>query len=104
MSSFDDKYSLNTLSKLTSYFSSICSVCSLKLVKNNPGIPCSSCNSKIHVKCSGINDCKNTFHLYKGRWECKNCVKDKFPFSELDNKSLQELAENSLENIKEQSS
>ena len=100
MSSSDDKYSLNRISELTSHFSSICSVCSLKLAKNNPGVPCSSCNSKIHSKCSGINDCKNTFHLYKGRWQCKNCVKDKFPFSELDNNSLLELAENSLENTK----
>lgn len=79
-----DKYSFDTLSESASNFKRLCSICSKNLSKNNPGIPCYSCNSKVHVKCSGINDHRNTFHLYKGNWQCKKCHKDKFPFSDLD--------------------
>ena len=88
----NEKYSLDNMSKGASSFSRKCSICSKNLSKNNPGIPCYSCNSKVHSKCSGIADCKNNFHLYKGNWQCKNCYKDKFPFSDLDNKSFIELA------------
>ena len=96
MSSTFDKYSLQAMSEQTSQYSSICAICSKKLAKNNPGIPCSSCNSKIHSKCSGITDPKNTFHLFKGKWQCKNCIRNKFPFSDIDNNSLLELTGNSL--------
>ena len=88
----NEKYSLDNMSKGASSFSRKCSICSKNLSKNNPGIRCYSCNSKVHSKCSGIADCKNNFHLYKGNWQCKNCYKDKFPFSDLDNKSFIELA------------
>ena len=54
-----DRYSLENLSILASHMSRCCSVCTTALSRSNPGIPCFSCNSKVHVKCSKINDAKN---------------------------------------------
>ncbi len=91
-----DKYSLQNLTLLATEMSRKCSVCTKVLSKSNPGIPCFCCNSKVHVKCSKLIDPKNTFHSFKGNWQCENCMKDKFPFCEIDNDSLAHIFENSL--------
>ncbi len=92
MSSSCNKYSLHNLTLLSTNLSRKCSVCLKVLSKSNPGIPCFCCNSKIHVKCSKLNDPKNSFHSFKGNWQCEICMKDKFPFSEIDDKTLRDLS------------
>ena len=69
-----------------------CSVSTVALSCSNPGIPCFSCKSKVHVKCSKINDAKNTFQLFKGNWQCATCMREKYPFFDIDNESLSELS------------
>ena len=91
-----DKYSLENVTLLTSDMSRICSICSKALHRTNPGIPCHSCKSKIHVKCSKLSDPKNNFHTFKGNWQCESCMKNKFPFAEIDDDTLFELSGNSL--------
>ena len=88
LSTVCNKYDLQSMTVISNDMSRTCSVCIKKLSKSNPGIPCFCCNSKIHVKCSKIVDPKNSFHLYKGNWECENCMKDKFPFYEIDDHTL----------------
>ena len=44
-----------------SNLSSVCRICEERLTKNNKGIPCSSCNSRIHIKCA--NTTVKDFHL-----------------------------------------
>ncbi len=70
-----------------------CSVCSKVLSKSNPGIPCFCCNSKIHVKCSKLSDPHTTFHTFKGKWQCACCMKDQFPFYDVDNDTLINLSD-----------
>ena len=93
-----EKYSRDNLS--TTLLSSKCNVCEGTLTIKNKGIPCSCCQSKIHVKCSKV-DPKN-FHLYRGNWQCQNCMKHNFPFMDLQEKPLQELQYNSslIERVK----
>ena len=91
LSTYVNKFSLENMSLLAGNMSRTCSICATVLSKSNPGIPCNSCNSKIHVKCSKLRDPKNSFHVFKGNWQCENCMKDKFPFIELDNDSLFDL-------------
>ena len=93
MSNFHDKFSLENLDSTAAYMSRSCSVCCKTLSKSNPGIPCFSCGSKIHTKCSNINDPKITFHLFKGNWKCSKCLKDQFPFTEIDNDTLIDLVD-----------
>ena len=38
-----------------------CTICNIKLKNSNPGVPCSSCHSKIHVKCSSVFPWTSTF-------------------------------------------
>ena len=63
-----------------------------------------SCNSKIHVKCSQVKDPKNSFHTFKGNWQCENCMKDKFPFFELTKNDLFDLIEDPSSNKRDISS
>ena len=86
-----EKYSRDNLS--ASSYSCKCSVCDGLLTKNNKGVPCSSCQCRIHVRCSKV-DPKN-FHLFRGNWQCQNCMKNNFPFLDLQDKSLHELQFNS---------
>ena len=86
-----DKYSYQNMSLLSQNMSSICSVCSKKLSNSNPGIPCFSCKCKIHSKCSKLKDPKNNFHLFKGNWECENCMNEKFPFNNINDDILTEM-------------
>ena len=92
-----EKYSRDNLS--TNQLSKTCSMCEGSLCANNKGLPCSSCNSKIHVKCAKIDP--KTFHIYKGNWQCKICVSNNFPFTEIESKDLIDyLAYNSNEEQK----
>ena len=61
-------------------------MCKGQLGANNKGIPCSSCKSKIHVKCAKIDP--KTFHMYHGNWQCKFCLSTNFPFTIIDNKEI----------------
>ena len=92
-----EKYSRENLSNNS--YSNKCNVCDRKLMTNNKGIPCSSCKSKIHVKCAKIDP--KIFHLHRGNWQCQKCTKNNFPFSELDQSSLQEMNFNSSQLEKE---
>ena len=76
-------------------YSDKCSICQIKLRKNNPGVPCSNCKCKIHVKCSGVKDPKRNFHLYQGNWQCSKCISSQYPFSSLDKNNLVDLSFNS---------
>ena len=91
MSSTSDKFSLQHLNDLAVNMSRKCSVCTGNLRKSNPGIPCFSCSSKIHAKCTGLRDAKNTFHLHKGNWQCDTCMRDKFPFFDMDDNTRIDL-------------
>ena len=89
-----DRYSLESLNLLAINLSQKCSICLKKLSKNNPGVPCFCCNSKIHTKCSKLSNPSASFQSFKGNWQCDKCMKDKFPFFEIDNDILQELFDN----------
>ena len=41
-------------------------------------------------------DAKNNFHVFGGNWQCGHCVRDKFPFSDVNNDDLLDLAGDSL--------
>ena len=87
------KYSLNFINLTT--FANLCSVCNNTVRNPRTGLPCSSCKNIIHVKCSKTRNLKNEFHTYKGKWECLKCIEDKYPFTNLENNNLEELAFNS---------
>ena len=101
MSTSLNKFSLESISLKSLDMSRKCSICDKMLSKANQGIPCRSCKSKIHVKCSKLRDPKNSFHTFKGNWQCENCMKDKFPFYELDDNSLSDLLEDPSSNKKD---
>ena len=90
------KFSLENMSALAPDMSRTCSVCVKVLSKSNQGIPCHSCNSKVHVKCSKVSDPKNSFHTFKGNWQCETCMKNKFPFHDLTDSDFSDLHENPL--------
>ena len=68
----NDKFALKNLQ--TSSFSQTCKVCKKSLKKGNYGIPCYTCESNIHVKCSKLKNVNKTFHEHKGRWKCSVCT------------------------------
>ena len=81
-------------------FSTTCSVCSKRTIKPQKIkklIPCPTCHSLIHPKCSKIPLCdlisikRNQFKY----WECIKCCTDKFPFADIDNSEIQHLNFNS---------
>ena len=88
-----EKYSRENII-LTDY-SDVCRVCEIKLNKNNLGVPCSHCKSRIHVKCSKVADPKRNFHQFRGNWQCSKCMSYQYPFSNVDQNSILELAFNS---------
>ena len=67
-------------------YNKCCTVCEKPVTRL--GLPCSSCKSLIHSKCSNITDVKNNFHHFKGKWECPACHNHKYPFTQIDNKTL----------------
>ena len=83
LSNYHNKFSLENMSATAPDMSRTCSVCLKGLSKSNQGIPCHGCSSKVHVKCSKVSDPKNSFHAYKGNWQCETCMKNKFPFHDL---------------------
>ena len=89
-----DKYSRDSISSTD--YSRTCSVCYVNLKRNNPGVPCSCCKSKIHVKCSDVPDPKRNFHLYRGNWQCSRCMSSQYPFFDIDkNILIEEFTHNS---------
>ena len=87
-----DKFSRENLT--TNNFSNDCNICKKKLNTNNKGVPCSNCKCRIHIKCANVNP--KTFHLFRGNWQCKSCTTTNFPFTNIDDDSLQELKFNSI--------
>ena len=94
----NDKFLLESLNLLACDMSRECTICEKKLSKSNLGIPCFCCKSKIHVKCSKINDPKNSFSAFKGNWQCEKCARDKFPFFDTKTDDLIELFTDPLAN------
>ena len=80
-------------------FSTKCSVCLRKTInkrKRKKIIPCQSCHSLIHRTCSNIplSDLLNA-NIDLKLWECKTCLSDKFPFSDIDNSDILNMNFNS---------
>ena len=61
-------------------------------------IPCNSCKSLIHRKCSNIplSELLLNDKLRMSTWECMHCISSKFPFSNTSDLELDKLAFNSL--------
>ena len=92
-----EKYSRDKLS--ANKLCNRCNICKVNLNLNNKGIPCSSCKCRIHVKCAKIDP--KTFHVYKGNWQCQQCISSNFPFTIVDNNELYDfLIFNSNDNNK----
>ena len=87
-----EKFSRDNLTN--SNLSCVCKICEGRLTKNNKGVPCSSCKSRIHVKCA--NTTVKDFHLFRGNWECQKCINENYPFAEIDARDLSELQFNSI--------
>ena len=83
-----------------------CSVCnrSHKIRKINQSkqfyklVPCFSCKSLIHRKCTKIplRELLNTDSNKMVTWECSHCNTDKFPFANINDSELDKLSFNSL--------
>ena len=73
-----------------------CSVCNRMVRDVKKSIPCSDCNSLIHRRCSRLQSWQlvNTVWIYN-EWCCSHCWNHKFPFSDLNDNQLIELAFNS---------
>ena len=79
-----EKYSRDNL--ITNDLSKTCNMCKKELNKNNKGIPCRTCKCRIHLKCAKITNTKD-FHNYQGNWQCGVCIRETFPFADIDNDS-----------------
>ena len=91
--SYPIKYAVNSVRN--NKFIDTCRICTKKLNKHATGIPCTECKSLIHVKCTNVKDISKVYHTFKGTWQCKLCLSEKFPFSDMDNNILNELSYNS---------
>ena len=89
-------FNLNTIHN---DFDSKCPVCQRRIHvdKINKSLSCKSCMCLTHRKCSGLllQDLNTMSRKDLLHWECKVCIQDKFPFSELESDSLLKLAFNS---------
>ena len=92
LSTINEKHTSKNI-KSTFQFSDCCSVCDKKVGKL--GIPCSSCKALIHCKCSNLRNANNTLHSFKGKWQCPTCIHQQYPFTDSDDKTLQDLSFNS---------
>ena len=76
-----------------------CSVCTRKINKNQlqKALPCASCLSLIHRKCSGFSPYElNTTDPSKlTYWECKKCHSEKFPNNSISDEELYAMSYNS---------
>ena len=84
------------------HLSKKCKICTRTLAQPNKGIPCSTCNTLIHRRCSGISKLNQTLktpHLLS-TWQCRACNKENFPFAEIDDNDLYSLSFNSNFNCK----
>ena len=68
-----------------------CTVCIRTVSKPNKGIFCDSCQSLIHRRCSGMGtpDTINLLSTKNYKWECPSCTREKFPFSDIDDMTIQ---------------
>ena len=95
----DLKRYFKSVTDITSY-KSRCSVCTRKITKNqNPkSLPCMSCQSLVHRKCSNISlpDLLNCKPSQLKHWSCNSCMSESFPFQETETYELQKLSYNGL--------
>ena len=92
--------------KLKEYFSFItsntqysktCSVCTKQVKNVKHAFPCTSCNTYIHRKCTGVP----LSQILQGKpkqfkyWNCKTCMSNHFPFADLDDGEVHKLSFNS---------
>ena len=94
-----NKYSIDSVN--ISKFSNICSICDKKVFKPSFGLPCTNCNKIIHIKCSKPKITSKSFHMFRGNWQCRTCLHDKFVFSGIEDIELENLTFNS--NVSENS-
>ena len=72
--------------KRKAVYTTCCTVCDKTV--NKLGLPCSSCKTLIHSKCSNLKNAKHNFHSFKGNWQCPACLCKKYAFTQIDNKTL----------------
>ena len=76
-----------------------CSVCTRKINKNQlqKALPCASCLSLIHRKCSGFSpyELNSTDPSKLTYWECKKCHSEKFPINSISDEELYAMSYNS---------
>ena len=87
-------------------FRKCCSVCNKKhsqktlnkLKSIRKLIPCNSCKSLIHRKCTSIplSELLQNDKIAMATWECKHCLSSKFPFSNVSDSEFEKLTFNSL--------
>ena len=80
-------------------FNSNCSICKRKINKNktSKAMPCKTCFCLVHRKCTGIslsdlNNSKTNDFKY---WECTNCMREKFAFTDLEDEAILKSSFNS---------
>ena len=66
-----------------------CKHCS-KIIKGN-SICCDICNCWYHAICTGITKRFETLGKTTKDWHCRSCVKEIFPFFDLNNKKVQNM-------------
>ena len=80
-------------------FEKTCSVCCHELNRPLKGIPCTTCKSLVHRKCSRLKISEITEVLKTKEkienWECPSCKKAKFPFCDLGNLAIEKEVFNS---------
>ena len=66
-----------------------CKICCKPVATNHKSIKCDKCDIWIHTECNRIN--KQTYEMLKkdsSQWFCIVCMKELFPFSNLNDKDL----------------
>ena len=75
-----------------------CAVCSRKIndKKKHKALPCLSCRSLVHRRCSNISiyDLNNSLESFS-HWECILCKRNKFQFSDIEDETIVECSFNS---------
>ena len=66
-----------------------CKVCCKTVSNSNKAIPCPTCKHFIHRKCCNLTQSELiNFKRTPNIWECPQCTRDKFPFSDVDNEEI----------------
>ena len=66
-----------------------CKICCKSVATNHKSIKCDKCDIWIHIECNRIN--KQTYEMLKkdnSQWFCIVCMKELFPFSNLNDKEF----------------